>query len=93
MAPSTTPPARPALLDWLRANGIDPNHVTEESPITISVTPAGQRLINYTEFVRDEDGNVLVNAADSDLCSREKRTVPCVVEPGPELRIAVVKRA
>ncbi|MER5358402.1 hypothetical protein [Streptomyces sp. NPDC002785] len=93
MTPSTTPPALPALLGWLRANGIDPNCVPEESPLSISKTSDGQHLINYTEFVRDQDGNALLDATDSALCAREKRIAPCVVEPDPELRIPVAKLA
>jgi hypothetical protein len=88
MPPSLTPPLLPSLLNWLRANGIDPDRMPEKSPICISEMPDGQRLINYTEFVFDQDGNIVIDDA-TDLCRREARTTPCAVEPYPDLRIPV----
>src|SRR5690348_11201215 len=53
---------RQALCEWLTANDIDYNNVPLDSMFAVTEEPDGQRLIHYTEFVRDEQtGNILAD--------------------------------
>jgi hypothetical protein len=77
---------RAALCEWLTANGVDINTVPIESSFSIVEEADGQRLIHYTQFVRDENtGNIL---ADPDGGAMERSaSTPCTVEPPSWLNI------
>lgn len=64
-----------AVAEWLRANGIDPDDVPIEGPITIE-----QGHIHYTALLRNEDGHRYQDPGTGDA-AREERTAPLTVEP------------
>ncbi|NEA67538.1 hypothetical protein [Streptomyces sp. SID12488] len=69
------------VADWLRANGIDPNDVPHEGPITID----GQ-CIRYAALLRNEDGHRYVDQATGDA-AREERTASLKVEPPEKVQV------
>lgn len=66
------------LCDWVRANGLSPEDVAAEEPLTIEDAPDG-RVIRCHVFVTNEDG-VKVRPQDGGPHT-EERTVPLAVEP------------
>lgn len=72
---------RLALCQWLRANGIDPNIVPlRDANLRIAVQD-GQRVILYTQFVRDEvTGNILSDPDKPEPVTSSAST-QCVVDP------------
>lgn len=67
------------ILDWLRANGIDPNDVSADSTVTIEPTTDGH-LIRYTALLRNAAGHHYVDPNDPDeRPAREERTAPLAV--------------
>jgi len=78
---------RGAVCAWLRANSIDPNTVPLHDHDLRITERDGQRLIEYTEFVRDElTGNIMYDPDNPGPVTSET-SVPCLVDPDPELRI------
>ncbi|MFD8384312.1 hypothetical protein ACFV2X_38320 [Streptomyces sp. NPDC059679] len=69
----------PALQDWLRANGIEPENVDRTEPITIEQRD-GQPVIRCTVFLLTADGHKYRDPV-TDGAAREERTVPLLVEP------------
>lgn len=69
-----------AVADWLYANGIDPNDVPFEGPITIERDPLEGRRIRYAALLRNDEGHRYVDPATGDA-AREVRTAPLKVEP------------
>lgn len=63
------------LLDWLRANGIDPNDVSADRPVTIEPGPHGGHVIRYTALLRNSSGRTYT-AADGNGPAIEERTTP-----------------
>lgn len=61
----------PALLEWVRANGLEPNDI----PLHSSITVANDR-ITVEEYVRDDLGYIEV---ENDEPKRRMRVVPVVV--------------
>lgn len=78
---------RLALCEWLTANGIDPNIVPlREADLRIDEKD-GQRVILYTEFVRDElTGDILADP-DNQQAVTSSASAPCLVEPPEWLRV------
>ncbi|NUO43676.1 MAG: hypothetical protein HOV82_16760 [Streptomyces sp.] len=72
---------RDALLNWVRANGIDPNAVPTDKDLTIEDRPDGGRIIRYTTYVLTGDGHKQVAQASDGGALLEERSVPLVVEP------------
>lgn len=70
----------PEVQEWLHANGIDPDDVARDTPITIE-TVDGQRVLRYTAFLVDETGHKYVDPDDPHQAAQEERTAPLVVEP------------
>ena len=64
------------VAEWLRANGINPDDVPIEGPITID---DGQR-IRYAALLRNETGHRYVDPATGEA-AREERTAPLKVRP------------
>lgn len=93
-SPKTLPPfSRPtederiAICEWLTANGISPNTVPLHDADLRITERDEQRLIQYTEFVRNETtGNILADPDTSQPVTREA-SVPCRVEPPAWLRV------
>jgi hypothetical protein len=52
-----------ALLEWTRANGIDPNYVSPRHPVTVEDID-GERVIRYTRQLRDEAGRKYLDGND-----------------------------
>jgi hypothetical protein len=78
---------RQAVCAWLHANGIDPNTVPLHDHDLRITERDGQRLIEYTEFVRDElTGNILYDP-DNPGPVTSQASVPCLVEPDPGLGV------
>lgn len=77
---------RAVLAEWMTANGVDPATVPLESTFAITDEPAG-RLIHYIEFVLTSDGHKQVDPDHRDEVWTRTASVPCTVEPAPELRI------
>ncbi|KIF66225.1 hypothetical protein HY68_36540 [Streptomyces sp. AcH 505] len=71
---------RQAVADWLRANGVDPNHVPRDTDLTISTSPDGTRHLNYEAFVVDSEGRKMVDERGTSAAI-EPRTVPLAVPP------------
>ncbi|MFE6412597.1 hypothetical protein ACFVOR_37320 [Streptomyces sp. NPDC057837] len=78
---SPTEKERLALCEWLTANGINPNTVPlREAGLRIDEKD-GQRVIAYTQFVRNElTGNILSDP-DNPGPVTSSATAPCRVEP------------
>lgn len=72
---------RVALCEWLRANGIDPDTVPlRDSDLRIDEKD-GQRVILYTQFVRDEPtGNILSDPHNPGPVT-SSASASCLVEP------------
>lgn len=71
---------RDALLDWVRANGIDPNAVPIDRDMTIEDGPDGGRVIRYWAYVLTSDGSKQTDR-QTDGALLEQRTTPLVVPP------------
>jgi hypothetical protein len=72
---------RTAVADWLRANGIDPNDVPIEGPITIE-----HGRIHYAALLRNETGHRYQDPNTGDA-AREERTALLKAEPPMSLQI------
>lgn len=70
-------PRHTALLDWLRANGIDPNRLPTNQVITID-----NNRVRYVEYATDADGNKLVHNNEPVF---EPKVSPLVIDLPPEL--------
>lgn len=79
---------RLAVCAWLEANGINPVAVPlYEHGLRITGSPDGQRIIQYEAYVLTDDGHRQVHPDRADEAWTEPLSVPCQVEPGPELLI------
>lgn len=72
-----------AVQAWVRANGIDPNDVPVDPPLTIESSGGGVPVIRYTALLRNENGRPYPDPDTGDAAA-EERTVPLVVEPPAE---------
>lgn len=72
---------RAAVAAWLRANGINPDDVPVEGPITID-----EQQIRYTAMLRNETGHHYVDDSTGEA-AREARTAPLATEPPADVRI------
>lgn len=73
---------RAELLDWCRANGIEPNDVPASSTLSVeSTNPEGGQLIRHTAYLRNANGHFYEDPANPDEAAQEERTVPLAVEP------------
>jgi hypothetical protein len=70
----------PAVQEWLRANGIEPDDVPVDADMTIEDTPDG-RVIHYVANLRNDEGRVQADPFHDGKTLREQRAVPLVVEP------------
>ncbi|MEI5100328.1 hypothetical protein RB200_19595 [Streptomyces sp. PmtG] len=69
------------ICDWLRANDVEPDHVSADHDVTIEERPDGGRVIRYRAFLLDDSGHNLADVARGGEPLTERRTVPLVVEP------------
>ncbi|MDJ0460618.1 hypothetical protein [Streptomyces sp. H27-C3] len=69
-----------ALYEWAGANGLTPDDVSADHPITIEDTPDG-RLIRCRVFVRGDNGLKQGDPTRYGEALTEDRTVPLAVEP------------
>ncbi|MFF1685940.1 hypothetical protein [Streptomyces sp. NPDC058254] len=72
---------REAVADWLRANGIHPDDVPFEGPITIE-----HGRIRYAALLRNEAGHRYQDPATG-TAAREERTAPLTVEPPANVQV------
>lgn len=73
---------RDALLNWVRANNIDPNTVPIDRDMVIEDSPDGGRIIRYHVYVFTDDGNKQVDPEQPVVTPWvEERTTPLVVPP------------
>jgi hypothetical protein len=70
-----------AVVDWLRANDIDPNDVPIEGPITIK-----DGHIEYAALLRNEASRHYMDEATGEA-ARERRTALLKVEPTVSVQI------
>lgn len=71
-------PRRPVLLDWLRANDIDPKGLPVEQCISVDVGEGGS-VIRYVRYVTSPDGSKLATR-DGHLLY-EAHAAPLTVKP------------
>lgn len=62
----------PVMIDWLKANGINPSDVPLATPVTVEESIRRKPVIRYWVYVRDEDGKKLV--ADDEPVMEEQST-------------------
>jgi hypothetical protein len=78
---------REAVADWLRVNGIDPDDVLIEGPISIELeTIGGDRCIRYAALLRNEQGYRYHDPA-TDQAAREERTARLKVDPPENVQV------
>ena len=70
-----------SVVDWLRANDIEPTDVPIEGPITIE-----QGRIHYAALLRNEDGHRYVDERTGDA-ARESRTAELKVQPPENVQV------
>jgi hypothetical protein len=80
---------RVALCEWLTANDIDVDTVPIDSDFEIIEGPDGQRLLQYTEFVRSEGGGIKVDPEDGQSAWKRTTTAPCKTDPPTWLNVPV----
>lgn len=68
-------PRREQILDWLRANGINPKDIPAKSTVAIEPGPDGGEVIRHTAYVRDGHGIPL----EAGALATEERAVPLTV--------------
>lgn len=79
---------RVAVCAWLEANGINPVAVPlYEHALRVTDGLDGQRLIRCTAYVLTDEGRKQIHPDRADEAWMEPLSVPCKVEPRPELLI------
>ena len=74
---------RDTIKQWLTANGIDPDGVSTDQPITITADTTGDCTIHYTVYLRDETGHRYFDPNDENEAAQEQRTTPLTNMPPP----------
>lgn len=66
------------IADWLRANGININHIPVDSDLTITTDVEGRRTVHYEELITDDDGRIISFGGETRTVPR---SAPLTVEP------------
>ncbi|MEW2426216.1 hypothetical protein AB0911_37695 [Streptomyces nigra] len=76
-----------SVIEWLKANEIDPIDVPADSSLTIDEDPVqGFRIIRYTALLRNELGHIVIDKVTGQpaVCGRSARLL---VEPNGDVQI------
>jgi hypothetical protein len=73
---------RPALVEWLTANHLDPARMPHDATITVN---EHTRTITSDVFVHGPDGKPMLDAAARNTVARMSVTVPLLVFPPAEI--------
>lgn len=71
-------PTRIQVLDWLRANGVDPDLVTAGDPVEVIMDGPKSQRIHYVRLFKHDNGRIAISP--SGYAIRESVSVPLVVE-------------
>lgn len=85
MTPATWPyicatPRHTALNSWLTANSIDPAVVPVTTDLKVIYTSDGPVIDHYV-YLRNADGHLYVDPANTDQAAMEHRLLPCTTSP------------